>query len=516
MKCLIILFIYAFINSSIVFGQEANDEKTKKETNVDDASIEFKETKFLQVDKVQIPNELKMIEEQIKQNIIDVILVSQTHTPVYIQRRDGYTENYKKFFGLQVNISPSQAKNDYFDIGYFYYNWTTNKFDKSLFKRISKYNVINELRYGVYEILFGKDYVKKNRDAIDLQNYERIQAVRKSIAQQKKLDEKKKKEDQRKQDELKESEEASSKKKKILRENKEKKSKQSEFNNLEEDTDEEASLDQETEDSEITEKDQENSSFEKREISEPKNARKKETKKKNQKNSNNQKNIQNSDENNNQDPILDDPIATSKMKHRLEMNGYSGMTIMYTESLTSDKKIKAFSNFKYVTLGAQLEIIQEIINPIGYTVDFIFGIPILKQNYEIPIYKKLDLSIDKYDFFINKSKWSIGIQYAPINFVNVPSFGQEFQVFENDFLWAKLQFKLQYLKYDFAFSYYLSILGQSSQQNSFSGQKYSAKLGRFFDTRLGAEIKGEIGSLNGDLQVSYGLLALNLIYHFEN
>ena len=189
------LAVYAESKKSALLDLKKAAVPEKKEI-VDDPTIEFKETRFLQLDRISIPNELKSIEEQIKQNITDVVLVSKTHTPVYAQKRDGYTDSYKKFFGLQVQISPYPAQADSYQVHFFYYNWTTNKFDKTLYKVISKYNVINELRFGTFELIFGKKYVETNRDAIDIQNYERIQAVRKSIAEQaqiEKMQEKKKK-----------------------------------------------------------------------------------------------------------------------------------------------------------------------------------------------------------------------------------------------------------------------------------------------------------------------------------
>ena len=44
-----------------------------------------------------------------------------------------------------------------------------------------------------------------------------------------------------------------------------------------------------------------------------------------------------------------------------------------------------------------MEIVQEKDNPLGYTVDFLFGIPFLKKKFEVPIYKRLDLSVDKFN-----------------------------------------------------------------------------------------------------------------------
>jgi len=189
---------------------------------------------------------------------------------------------------------------------------------------------------------------------------------------------------------------------------------------------------------------------------------------------------------------------------------------MYNESLTNDKRIKAYSNFKYLTLGTLIEIIQEKEYPLGYTIDFLFGIPMLKKNYEIPIYKRIDLSVDKFDLFFNKTKWSFGIQYAPINFLNVPNFGENFQVLENDFVWAKFKIQTSFKDYTLGIGFLKSLMGQSSKQKELSGQKLSVNVSKYFNNKLGAEVKAEVGSLTGDFEVTYSYLGMNLIYHFEN
>ncbi len=520
MKTLILVLLYSILWNQVSAKDDSKVENLKDEKKVsnDDASIEFKETKFLQVDKIHVPKELEMIEEQIKQNVVDVILVSQTHTPVYIQKREGYTDNYKKFFGLQVNISPSSAKNDYFDVGYFYYNWTTNKFDKSLFKRISKYNVINELRFGVYEILFGKEYVKKNKDVIDLQNYERIQAVRKAIATQKRLDKKKEKEEKKKKEEKELEEESNkAKKKKIIREDKEKSIKASSNLNNPSEEDQEAGPESQEETNKITnDSDTDSQSGQMDELKKTKKNKTKSKEKALKKSDTEKNNLSSNDPTRPPDLPPDEPKVNPSIKYLFNINGLAGFSVMYNDSLTSDKKIKAYSNFKYLTLGTLMEIVQDKDNPIGYTIDFLFGVPILKKSYEIPIYKRLDISVDKFDLIFKQSKWSIGIQYAPINFVNVPNFGENFQVFENDFVWAKFKYQTNFKGYTYGIAFLKSLLGQSSKQKEFSGQKMSVNASKFFTSKIGGEVKIEVGSLGGDLEVAYNYLGLNLIYHFEN
>ena len=158
---------------------------------------EFADANYLQIDQLEVPKGIKRVEEQLRENVIDVIIHSKTHMPIFAQKRDkGYSQNYKKFYGINIKILPIANDEDFYSLSLFYYNWTTNKFDKKLVKKISKYNVLNELRFATYEILMGKQWVLDHKDKIESRNFDRIQAVRQVITEQDKLIKKKKKDDE--------------------------------------------------------------------------------------------------------------------------------------------------------------------------------------------------------------------------------------------------------------------------------------------------------------------------------
>ena len=146
---------------------------------------EFSEANYLQIDELEVPKGIQRVEQQLRENVIDVIIHSKTHMPIFAQKREkGYSQNYKKFYGINIKILPILKDEDFYMLNLFYYNWTTNKFDKKLEKKISKYNVLNELRFATYEILMGKQWVQDNKDKIENRNFERIQAVRQVITEQ--------------------------------------------------------------------------------------------------------------------------------------------------------------------------------------------------------------------------------------------------------------------------------------------------------------------------------------------
>ena len=516
--CLIFLILNLAVYAESKKAAIVNLKKTlaeEKKENADDPSIEFKETRFLQLDRISVPNELKSIEEQVKQNIVDVVLVSKTHTPVYAQKRAGYSDSYKKFYGLQVQISPYPAQVDSYQVHFFYYNWTTNKFDKTLYKVISKYNVINEVRFGTYELLFGKKYVDTNRDALDIQNYERIQAVRKSMVEQARLD--KLAEKKKKAQELEEEEASKEKKKsKLIREDKDKEkdsiSADSETDQEEPETSK-ADASAQTEDTEEGHKDKINSKVNAETQANQSKKKKKPDDKSEAKNEASEPPAP-------AKPDPDLPKPEENIKLITSLSAQSGGLSHYTESLTNDGKIKTFSNFRYLGFGGHLNFIQDKEIPRGYTLGFEFGVPVMKGAYPIPIYHQIQFDVNKYDFLLQNSIFGAGIEYSPINFVNIPNFGDGFQVFENDFLWARVlaSYSFKIKKYDLGInlSSFVSVFERSSQKKTFNASKYRIGINFKLNPRIAIDANMENTTLAGDLTATTKSINLHAIYYFEN
>ena len=126
------LLLFIVLTTS-AFSDESDSRIKKETTEAEDAINDFKDTKFIQIDKLDIPEDIKRIEEQIRQNAIDVIVNTKTHTLIYAQKREkGYSETYKKFHGLEIQITKIPNDQDFFSLHFFYYNWTSLKFDKHL------------------------------------------------------------------------------------------------------------------------------------------------------------------------------------------------------------------------------------------------------------------------------------------------------------------------------------------------------------------------------------------------
>lgn len=189
--------ILSLVLSFAIHAQESENkdpgslrkERTEnvKSAEQQEAVKEFRGTRFLQLDKVTLTDELKKNEDELTQNVIDSIISSKTHTHIFSQRRpEGYSSAYTNFYGIEVELKESPTDSTKLDLRIFYYNWTTNKSDKEIKKQISKFNVLNELRFSLYELLNGKDFVRDNYNRIQRHNFNRIKSIRQIVEEKEK------------------------------------------------------------------------------------------------------------------------------------------------------------------------------------------------------------------------------------------------------------------------------------------------------------------------------------------
>lgn len=418
------ILIAAFI-IQISFFSFALDKKT--ETN--ESAEEFKESKFIQIDPVDIPEELKVIEDQITQNSIDVIILSGKHTVVYSQKREeGYNKNFKNFYGLKVSVYPLKDDPDFFVLKLFYYNWITNKFDKNLSKRISKYNVLNELRFAMYELYFGKSFVQDNKDALEKKNFDRIQAVRKMVEEQKKQEKKqakKKKEQQEKEAIDKKNEEVSEK---LKREERKKKDKNKKDDIASSEIENQVKAKEKGEDDIVDES--EDLAIE---IGEPENSSP-------GKSGNKKKKIKNEIKNTVIENELKDPAASLEplgdgtfVPKTVEFKFISGVS---QESVETKGILTVKTNLRYLNLGASYRAENQTAWPWGYTIAMNAGIPIKKENYQISVARSLEggLHVKVKDGL----SLSIGLEYSSLPFVNLAGPGEGLKAIQNDIAYGKI------------------------------------------------------------------------------
>ena len=492
------------ITAPVVEEAPAKKITTEQEAVLND----FKDTKFLQVDHLDVPPELRRIENQIKQNALDVIIISRTHTPVYAQKREaGYSESYKKFHGLEIQIVPIPKEQDFYSLNFFYYNWTTRKFDKRLRKRISKYNVLNEMRFALFELLMGKKFVDEHKDQIEKQNFERIVNVREGEEVQLIGERKKKKLDKIKEDELEEKNEEK-KQNKLKREELEKKEKALESAaKVEEQKAQSASELKKEDDAEN--KDEDSSSLAKLK-SKDGGGRKKGLKKNDSKSSLNEESkldIQ---------PPIPDPEGGDKIPSISTLYAFANI---FDENVTSDGLLHASTHLRYLGFGARYVQEQDTSMPRGMRFVVQTGLPIKKENYAFPVYRSVETEIYKRKIF-NHVKILAGLDLSPLYFVNLPEAGEGLKVLENDIIWAKgglgLTFEAFGKEIDLRALMYKSLSCKSNVNKILSGNAMAMSLYYQHNQKHGGEIAYHKSSFVGDLTVDSQSLYFSYIYKFEN
>lgn len=506
------LFICLFLSNQL-FAQIG----MKKTTEEEDRLSEFKETQFLQVDEIDVPRELKIIEEQIRQNSLDVIISSKTHTPVYAQKLpDGYTENYKNFHSLIVRIVPIDGVTDYYSLVFQYHNWTTNKKDKKLRKKISKYNVLNEMRFALYELLLGKQFVIKNKDKIEKQNYDRIQAIRNQEEQEKRRQRLEKKENEKKQAKLEELLEREEEKVALLKREKKTKSTDIKENENSESTSEEGSIVNSTQAASIREDVAELSidlPLKENDISRGKpviSEQKKPVMKVEDKSMEEGKvsELENA-------PFTREATESSNSR----TNNFYALMNYFNSEIVADGLLHSTTSLNYLGFGARYSSEQQKDLPIGYQLSLKVGMPVKKDDYSFPVYRALESEFYKKGILGHFTVFG-GVDFSPIYFVNLATPGEGIKVFENDFFWMKagIAFNNYFLGKEIflRFSIQKSLMAKSNQNKALSGSSLSGSLGYWHNQKNGAEISFTQNSLSGDVAVSGKGLLISYVYKFEN
>jgi len=536
------LFIFIFlVFSPVVKALEEMKKPDEVTVEVEELQEKFKETAFLQIDALDVPAELLRIEEQLKQNAIDVIITSRTHTPVFAQKQpNGYSESYKKFNGLKIQIVPIPNEADFYSLTLDYYNWTTRKYDKKLRKRISKYNVLNEMRFATYEILLGESFVKRNYDKLEKLNFQRIQAIRKFVEQQERDARKKKKEDKKKQKKLEEQLEAESKKKN---------NPQSKLNRGEEaDPPQKSKKSRESDSEDIAAKraadldveagDSEQSSFGKiadTDVPEVQLARTKKSK---------SNDIEEVDQKDSKQKTQDDskspekpkalekekvtppeslpdapipPVAIPEKGVKVVSDAYVHGSF-FGDNTVAHGLVRTSTYLKYAGVGATYSntVLDE--HERGYRVSLRVGVPLRKKNYKFPVYRAVETEFTRKVY--KNFQGIVGIDYVPLHFLGLPKLNEGFQIYENEFYCIKFGVGItpEFLKNVLSFRLLLlkSLLSKSNQPQELNETSVLFNTVLNYSAGHGFDLTYQKRFFSGDMKVETERYAFSYIYRFKD
>lgn len=474
---------------------------------------EFKSANFLQVDPFEIPSELKVIENQISQNAIDVIILTGKYTVSYSEKRpEGYNKNYKNFFGVRISIYPVSKESTEYSLKLHYYNWVTNKYDKVITKRISKYNVLNEMRFAMYDLILGSDFVRENRDTLERKNFERIQAVREMVEDQARREKKKKKEDQElaEKKKMEKAQKKAEPEEKLKREERKKKSSQKEEEEPEDAEAEKRSLKEgETSQNKAPEEETEELQMKKNPLSSAKSAKKKELEKKLNE-AKNEKFAIDAGEVQPEMPAIEPPTPKT-----ITFNLNSGLRF---ETVDANGLIQARTNLTYLNLGADYRADFQAKYPWGYGFSLNAGIPVKKEKYQISVSRALEGWAFK--TFFSRLRIGAGVEYSSLIFANLPSAGEGIKIVQNDLLYGKLKFSIHFNVYDKEMSLGAEYGSSLSQKSNFNKAISVTKDAVFFQTQIkgdhGAAVKFFQSTFTGEFTGKSSGAAILYVYNFGN
>lgn len=490
------LFLSCFL-SLAVFGQTTTAEMK-----------EFADANYLQIDHLDVPKGIKRIEDQLRENVIDVILHSKTHVPIFVQKREeGYSKNYKKFYGINIRILPIIGDDDFYSLQLFYYNWTTNKYDKKLVKKISRYNVLNELRFATYEILLGKQWVVDNKENIEKRNFERIQDVRKVIKDLENARKKKKKEDDEKKEKLEQEQERERERNLIKREERKKNKKKEDSEDAVQNSDDEFKNNKNDNSVKSAEID-----LEPLEKVDKNNSSSKKSGKKSDKNGVLEPTVEE------QPSVLINPDITSE-DLVLKKTYLYGFANYFQEGTDVTGIIETNTSLKYLGFGGKFIVEKQTSIPSGYRFKIQAGMPVFKEKYKFPTYRSIESDYFATKIFEHLSFFA-GLDFTPLYFVGLPVEGGGFQVFENDFLWIKFGGGFEGVafsrNYEFRLTYLKSLISKSNFDDKFSGSKILFNSSFQVKGNHGAELEFCTTKASGSFNVSSQKIALSYTYKFEN
>lgn len=496
LKLLLILFLFHVYP---VFSQD-------KLQVANDQAKEFAESKFIQVDPLSIPKELSSIDKQITQNAIDVIILISGHTVIYSQKlEEEYTEKYKQFFGLSISIFPIANQPDYFSLKLKYYNWTTTRFDKGLTKKISKYNVLNELRFALYGLFKGKKYVEKNQEKIELENYERITSIRNNFEEDKARRLKEQKIDTQRANQL-ASETQKQETERLKREKKELLEKVNQSSKTPYHETESNSKGQATEEvNSIVD-----SSPETATISPSRQSQKDNNKKNEKKSPHQQPNIIPHDE---EKKINDNNVTNYPSASR-----FSLLIGLNSQKTKTQKIISASTNPLYLNAGFDYLYKFGIKWPLANNTCLLLGYPIKKDNYSFSTTPFFSTDIGFFRLFKFLS-FGPGLSYQTLSFVNLPNRGEDLQLINNTILAYYL-----YFHFDFMIKDFKQRLSLSSTTSFFSKNTFNQKINttsKNFSWNLtknqhGIKLSFSKGIISGQYSGNFSSTSLHYTYNFPS
>ncbi|MGB0454833.1 MAG: hypothetical protein ACPGJV_14080 [Bacteriovoracaceae bacterium] len=530
-KYTFIFIALAFFLAGKTFAQDDQIEKVER---------------FLQVKRINIPKPLEEIDFEIQQNAVDVVINSNKYIFLTSKRKKIVNKNYKNHNSLEIKLNPIPGSDRAYNAEFRLSNWYSEKFDRTVKTKVRKFNLLTDFRMGIYELLYGRDFIKKNREKLIQYSANRIKRIA-EIAEQKRKEKKANgqsiaaEEDSPQDRRRKELESPENK------QTKQKNEKQDENSDDPENAKKDKEKDPEEEDkkSEIpANKKSDPSQSDDEQSKKKKDSDKKDSKETKEQASNKTPKkkkrgifgAEDSDDPQEEQKELGDTDAPDVFLKRELYDNVPEVYIEKVSKLTGVLKYNTFAtkstailedtelDLSFFIFGVDFSIKEFKLNPWEYSVSMMAGSSVETDDYEIPAWLSIDLGVYKYilsDFL----KLGIQVEYSPYYLVNLPIVGEGTQLYELNVKWwsAFAGVRLRALRREFLFYGILSnSFGVSSSidgyEASASRMTLGAKIQVLKKYSLAFETVGFnlTGTDNGTEASSTGeIYSLNLLYQFN-
>lgn len=514
-----VLFTLVFLLNG-AFAQKKDNKKPE-----DEGTKLNRINKYLQIDSINIPKDLDEIDFEIRQNTIDVVLNSPKYIFLTSKRDKIVNKNYKDYNSLKVELKRTNSKTYVAKI--HLENWYSAKYDRKFSSSLSKYNLLTDLRMGIYELLYGRVFVRKNREKLIQYSAIRIKKI-KELARQRALeggakgDKKDVKKKNTPDEELIKEERQSKKKDKKdalggdsdsdskAASNKKDKSQDGDENaNKENEKPKEVAGDPNSEDPKRNKKNKSKVPLEKDEteditqVDQPEVPPKK----------NEDPRIQLAKEAEEiDDEKVDDKINNLFSSQDLfdtppnffiNKKSILSAKLLYTNYTTESTNylLNTTLDMTFLRFGANVKIIEERLNPFEYNFLLLAGSSIANEVTQIPAWRTIDINANKY-MFVNTLKLGVGLESSPYFFINLPIAGEGQNLYELDILYVKgiaeLHLNLFRREVIFGGSYGQSISVSSTIENYESTvAKLELYARTYFTKKYGIEFSSEGYNISG-------------------
>lgn len=192
------------------------------------------------------------------------------------------------------------------------------------------------------------------------------------------------------------------------------------------------------------------------------------------------------------------PTEENKKKFYIDAFVFAGQLQIVTE-----KNIKITTTIGHVGLGARARFVElNKERPRSFSTELQISKPMKRDNYSIPLWRKLDFSADQVTK-ISNIKLGGGLELEPLYFIALPNYGKGLTVVDNNIYWLYLSSEFQTHRWKDWYTLKLklsrSIYTSSSTETKLSGFKFNSTFHIYLNQLYSLDFNFQRSFLTDDL-----------------